>query len=113
MLSVEFRTDGKSISFSAKGHAGAGQKGYDLVCASASMLAYTLAGVLRKMYEESSLHEKADMLLEEGNSLIKARPVEGRYNECLHAFFVIQTGYELLARSYPKYVRLIKFEQPV
>lgn len=113
MLSVEFKADQKSISFSAKGHAGAGPKGYDLICASASMLAYTLAGVMQRMNEESSLHEKANMLLEEGNSHIKARPVEGRYNECMHAFYVIQTGYELLAKSYPKYVKLKKFEQPI
>ena len=113
MLFVEFKTDGKRISFSAKGHAGAAPKGYDLICASASMLAYTLAGVMRRMNEESSLHEKADMLLEEGNSHIKAKPVEGRYNECMHAFYVIQTGYELLAKSYPKYVKLKKFEQPI
>ena len=113
MLSVEFKADKKSISFSAKGHAGAAPKGFDLICASASMLAYTLGEVMRRMYEESSLHEKADVLLAEGNSHIKARPVEGRYNECMHAFFVIQTGYELLAKSYPKYVKLKKFEQPV
>lgn len=112
MLSVEFRTDGKNIRFSAKGHAGAGPKGFDLICASASMLAYTLAGVMRKMYEESSLHRKADILLEEGNSHIEARPIAERYDECMHAFFVIQTGFEMLSTSYPKHVELIKFEQP-
>lgn len=112
MLTVEFKTDGKTVCFSAKGHAGAAPKGFDLICASASMLAYTLGEVMRKMYEESSLHEKAEMLLEEGNSRIRAKPVAGRYDECMHAFYVIQTGYELLARSYPKHVSLIKFEQP-
>ena len=113
MLSAEFKTDGKSICFSAKGHAGAGPKGYDLVCASASMLCYTLAAVMQKMYAESSLHEKAEIFLEEGNSHIKVRPVAERYNECIHAFFVIQTGFELLARSYPKNVSLTKIEQPI
>lgn len=111
MISATFTTDKESGSIILRltGHAGAGAKGHDVVCAGASMLAYTLAQVLTFMYEESSLHKRPHLQLKEGDTLIVAKPVTNRYNECLHAFYVVQVGYALLARSYPQYVELISF----
>lgn len=114
MITANFSTDkdSGSIILRLTGHAGAGAKGHDTICAGASMLAYTLAQVLTFMYEESSLHKRPHLNLKEGDTLIVAKPVAGRYNECLHAFYVIQVGYALLARSYPQYVKLISFGEP-
>lgn len=111
MITATFVMDGQSgdIILRVEGHAGAGAKGQDVICAGASMLAYTLAQVLTFMYEEASLHKRPQIKLEEGDTLITARPVEERYNECLHAFYVVQVGFALLARSYPQYVELISF----
>lgn len=114
MITATFTTDKESGSIILRltGHAGAGAKGHDTICAGASMLAYTLAQVLTFMYEESSLHKRPNLNLKEGDTLIVAKPVAGRYNECLHAFYVVQVGYALLARSYPQYVELISFGEP-
>lgn len=91
------------------GHAGYAPKGSDTICSAASVLAYTLSQVMKRMYEESSLHDEPQICLEEGNTIIVAKPVMERYRECLHAFFVIQVGFELLSRSYPDYVELVPF----
>jgi uncharacterized protein YsxB (DUF464 family) len=111
LITATFTADKESGSIILRltGHAGAAQKGHDVVCAGASMLAYTLAQVLTFMYEESSLHKRPHLKLDEGDTLIVAKPVTGRYNECLHAFYVIQVGYALLAKSYPQFVELFSF----
>lgn len=99
-----------AILLRVTGHAGYAPKGSDTICSAASVLAYTLSQVMQRMYEESSLHDRPQIFLEEGNTTVLARPVKERYNECLHSFFVIQVGFGLLARSYPDYVELIPFE---
>ena len=45
MVVARFTMDEKkqSVTLKVKGHAGAAPQGYDTVCASASMLAYTVA----------------------------------------------------------------------
>lgn len=114
MLTATFTTDKESGSIILRlvGHAGAGPKGYDNICAGASMLAYTLAQAMQFMYEEGGLHKRPHISLKEGDTLIVAKPKAERYTECLHAFFIMQVGYHLLAHSYPQYVELISFGEP-
>lgn len=109
MITVRFERKDDILSMSLKGHAGAAVKGHDIICAAASILCYTAAQVMQFMFEEQELSEKPDIFLEEGNSHVIAKPKEEHYNECVHAFFVVQAGYALLARSYPKYIELISF----
>ncbi|MBQ5667128.1 MAG: ribosomal-processing cysteine protease Prp [Oscillospiraceae bacterium] len=111
MITATFTADKESgsIILRVTGHAGYAPKGSDTICSAASVLAYTLSQVMKRMYEESSLHDEPQIYLEEGDTTILARPVKERYNECLHAFFVIQVGFELLSRSYPDYVELVPF----
>mgnify|MGYP007111677746 CR=1 FL=1 len=47
--------------------------------------------------------------LEEGDTIIVAKPKEETYAETLHTFFVAQVGYHLLAHNYPQYVSLSSF----
>lgn len=110
MISVSFNKDESgNIMLHLQGHAGAGARGHDVICAGASMLCYTLAQVMQYMWEEKELSKKPQINLKEGDSFISAKPVDEHYNQCLHAFFVVQAGYALLAHSYPQYVELISF----
>lgn len=114
MITATFTTDNESGSIILRltGHAGAAIKGHDIICAGASMLAYTLGQTLQFMYEEGKLHKKPHLNLKEGDVLIVAKPKAESYTECLHAFFVMQVGYHLLSHSYPQYVELISFGEP-
>jgi uncharacterized protein YsxB (DUF464 family) len=111
MVQAEFFTDKESGSITLKlsGHAGQAKKGEDIVCASASILAYTVAQALQFMYEQGDLKKKPHLKLEEGDTIIVAKPKPEAYAETLHAFFVAQVGYHLLAHNYPQYVSLSSF----
>ena len=111
MIYAEFFTnkDAGSITLKLTGHAGQAEAGKDIVCSAASILAYTVAQALQFVYEEGGLKKKPHLKLEEGNTIIVAKPNEDTYAEVLHTFFVAQVGYHLLAHNYPQYVTLSSF----
>ena len=91
------------------GHAGQAEKGRDIVCSAASILAYTVAQTLQFMYEQGDMQKKPHIKLAEGDTIIVAKPKPETYAEALHTFFVAQVGYHLLAHNYPQYVTLSSF----
>lgn len=111
MVKAEFFTNKESGSITMKlsGHAEQAKKGEDIVCAAASILAYTVAQTLQFMYEQGDLQKKPHIKLNEGDTVIVAKPKADTYAEALHTFFVAQVGYHLLAHNYPKYVTLSSF----
>ena len=111
MVQAEFFTNKESGSITMKlsGHAGQAKKGEDIVCSAASILAYTVAQALQFMYEQGDLQKKPHIRLEEGDTVIVAKPKAESYAEALHTFFVAQVGYHLLAHNYPQYVTLSSF----
>ncbi len=109
MIKAKFYTKDGSICMELSGHAGQAKKGKDLICASASMLAYTVAQTVRFMFEEDKLTEEPQIVLEDGNAFVEAVPKSEHYAEALHTFFVGQVGFHLLAHNYPQAVELISF----
>lgn len=111
MVKAEFFTNEESGSITLRltGHAGQAEYGQDIVCAAASILAYTVAQALQYQYEDGGLRKKPHIKLEPGDTVIIAKPKPGRYEEALHTFFVAQVGYSLLAKTYPRYVELSSF----
>lgn len=113
MITATFSVDEKShsISMKMKGHAQAGDPGYDLICAGASTLAYTLAQCLRFMHEQGKLRKEPHLLLRPGRAEITAKPrTPEAYAEALHTFFVIQAGLSLLQENYPEHVQVTMFD---
>ena len=82
-----------------EGHAGSGPEGHDLVCASASTLALTLAGNVAHMEALGAVHGVI-IKLEEGNAEIQCTPYR-RYKDSVRQIFqAICVGFELLATKY-------------
>lgn len=108
MIAIRFYTKpGRgTLHMTIRGHAGAGNKGEDLVCAGASMLAYTLAQAVEFLWHSGKLKRKPKLNLSEGDSAIICCPTEDAYAETLMAYWVIQCGAHVLARNYPENVRL-------
>lgn len=77
----------------ARGHANYRGEGRDIVCASISMLLYTLA---------AGLEGAKDLRLESGDARVSA--TESPDN--LRAFELIAKGFEMLSRQYPENVKL-------
>ena len=94
---VYYRSENK---LTIEGHAQSGDAGHDLVCASASILAYTLAAFVKNSYKARQT-KKPVLKLESGNTEVscKARP---RFKLAITLVFdAICGGYELLAKNYP------------
>ena len=86
-----------------EGHAGCGPKGHDLVCASVSALALTLAGNVAYMRAQDAVHSEI-IKLEEGNAEIQCTPYR-RYKDSVEQVFrSICVGFELLSTKYPDHI---------
>lgn len=108
MVKVHFWQDKekKSIHMKVKGHANTAPKGEDLVCASATMLVYTVAQAMTFYHEQGYLEEKPHIKIREGKASITVIPKDDYYAEALHTFWVAQSGAHVLAKNYPEHVSL-------
>lgn len=106
MISVNFNYDtpNKTLDVTIHGHAGQAELGQDIICASASILAYTLAQVVATMYKHGDLETDPIVRLDAGDTQIKCICKDNVLAEALHTYFVVQVGYMLLAHNYPQYV---------
>lgn len=104
MIAVIFTERGKSLSLRLEGHAGYAEHGKDIICASASILAYTLASIVDSFDEAESVID-----LKEGDTTIECKCKDGEtYAKAANAYHYTEAGYTLLAQNYPQYVSLHK-----
>lgn len=109
MVTAKFYIEGDSVGLSMVGHAGHGKKGEDIVCAAASILAYTAAQAVAFMAAQGKLTGEPVIVLEPGKCLVRAQAGSEKFYEVFHTFFVVQVGFSLLATRYPENVKLNAF----
>lgn len=85
------------------GHAGAAEPGHDLVCASASMLAYTLAANVANMADNGQVRQPI-IKNEVGDTEISCVPRHNLKASVTLVFDAVCVGFELLAHDYPEFV---------
>lgn len=85
------------------GHAHSAEPGHDLVCASASMLAYTLAANVANMADARQVRQPI-IKNNEGDTEISCSPRHNLKNTVTLVFDSICVGFELLAHDYPEYI---------
>ena len=85
------------------GHANSAEPGHDLVCASASMLAYTLAANVASMADNEQVRQPI-IKNNEGDTEISCNPRHNLKNTVTLVFDSICLGFELLAHDYPEYI---------
>lgn len=92
-------------SFCVVGHAQYAKNGQDdIVCAGASAITLTLAGVIYDMADYDTI-AVIDQKLDPGNTVISASVAEGateRFEERTRFF---ETGFSVLSQEYPKHIR--------
>lgn len=106
MIKAVISYTSECISLRLSGHAEAGEAGKDIICASASILAYTVAQTMKFMHYRGDLKKKPHIKLKEGSTIVTAFPTAEAYEEASHTFFVAQLGFELLEHNYPDFVSL-------
>lgn len=108
MLKVTLLTEGNKLSLRLEGHAGYAEHGKDIVCASASILAYTLEQIVKDVENLGYLASPPVIQMNSGDTVISCEAQN--YDDfiiakCMFTFAI--RGYSLLAQNYPQYVKLM------
>lgn len=106
----EISSDKKSLILNVSGHAGSAEKGKDLICASATILTYTIAQIVQGFYDDKKLKKQPIIKFDDGNAIIICNPRKNIYKEALHAYIIIMTGFKILQYNYPEYVQVKPFD---
>lgn len=101
---IEITYDRSNNRVRILGHAGAGEKGEDVVCAGVSALAQTLAANVRHWQACGKLRKDADISLSDGEGLISWEPKHGYEAATRQVAVAICAGFELIAVELPQYV---------
>ena len=109
MLKVRFKDKSNKLTLKIDGHAGQADIGHDIVCASCSILAYTVAQLVNNAEAVGDLVEAPEIKLESGNAIVSCIPSEEVYNTILGIYMFAEVGYKLLAHSFPQFVELKSF----
>lgn len=109
MISVSLIVNDKerSLRLKVKGHAGQAVIGQDIVCASASILTYTVAQIVTDMESKAQLDGKPTIELNSGDATVSCICKDDNgYADALNSYYVAMVGYQLLAHNYPQFVEL-------
>ena len=90
----------KNGLITVKGHAGYAERGNDIICAGVSTLIQTLIKSI-----EDLTADKIDYTVTSGNVILKYGDLSELSQVLISSFFI---GCELIANTYPDYVRLCK-----
>jgi uncharacterized protein YsxB (DUF464 family) len=101
VIQIVYQPDAHTVTM--RGHAGGGEAGHDLVCASASILAYTLASFVLNL-EETGAVESTEVDLLSGKATVGCKPTARSEADVRRIFGSICEGFSLLARNYPENV---------
>jgi len=99
MIEVIYYRDSHRVTI--KGHAYSGEKGHDLICASASMLAHTIANFVCNM-KDARQTKNPIIKLQTGDAFIECNVAAKYKSYVMLVFDALCGGFELLARDYPQ-----------
>ena len=98
MIKVVYHRDLNRVE--VQGHAKSGEVGHDLVCASASILVYTLASFVQNLKQARQVYNPTTEL-KEGDALIYCDAPRKYKSSITLVFDSICGGFEILAKDYP------------
>ena len=99
MIEVTYYRDHNRVI--VDGHAQSGEVGHDLVCASASILVYTIAAFVENM-KACGQTRYPTITLTEGHAFIYCNAPRRYKSLVTLAFDTVCAGFELLAHNYPE-----------
>ncbi len=100
MINIVF--DAETMELTMEGHAGAAEKGKDIVCSAVSTMFYTLGYALAECTEAMKGDTVIDM--RDGYGRIKCDPKEECAGVIQRIYWTILIGIEKIAETYPKFV---------
>ena len=100
MVEVVFKP--KELELIVRGHAGADEKGKDIICSAVSMLAYQLAYAVEE--SKDMLEEEPIIHMEEGDVLISCIPRRPFLATMQRTYWTVLCGFELLISMHGNYI---------
>lgn len=98
MIKAVYHRDDNKIT--VEGHAYSGEPGYDLICAAASVLVYTIAVSVNNMQQCGHVSD-ATINIGDGNGFVSCEPLEQFKGAITLIFDSICAGFEILSVNYP------------
>lgn len=98
---TKIRMDWRRMELTAEGHAGAAERGEDIVCAGISAIITALGQYLMR-YEQFM---RPQLTMQSGESKIRGRPLPGWKKKAQAAFRQACDGLMIMAECYPDHVR--------
>ena len=106
-VNVTIDRDKRECSLTVKGHAGQADIGKDIICASASILAFTAAQIVDAMRLNEELADQPTLDLGSGDTTISCRAKDDAiFMDLLQTFYTVAVGYKLLVHNHPQFVEL-------
>ena len=99
MISVIYHRDLNRVT--VEGHAQSGEAGHDLVCAAATILAYTVASSIENMVAAGHIKDH-HIEFKEGYALVYCKAPNKFKSTITLMFDTVCAGFELLAKNYPE-----------
>lgn len=106
MIRVRWQRQPLCRRLELQGHAAAAPKGQDLVCAAVSALVCALGDYVRQLEKEGALASAPEVALAAGKARICAEAKASAAAQLEGAFETVLGGLALIARSYPRNLRL-------
>lgn len=106
MLTVTLTKTKTQYKLEMTGHCDTAPKGYDLVCAAASILCLTMAQVLEE--NEDKLKKKAKIEIAEGDAKIVWQPAVKYAGALQNSLYTVMTGLRVLQHNHPECIEFIK-----
>ena len=101
MINVVY--DKQANSLTVTGHAGAGKKGEDIVCAAVSALVLTLAENIRDLHRTGTA-KRCFVQVRDGAAELSCTPTRGLEAVVQCVFGAVCCGFALVQEMHPKYV---------
>lgn len=106
MIYARIKEDTGYYNIDIRGHAGSAEIGHDIICASVSIIAYTVAQVARDLDEQGKLNKHPTIVLDSGNACVTLMPKKEYYDDVKQLLYFAKTGLKLLQSNFPQYVEL-------
>ena len=109
MINVSIVANNKKryLRLRVKGHSNHSEKGKDIICSSASILAYAVAQIIQDMGKEDKLEIEPVIILKDGLATVTCVcKTDEAFSEAFSAYNFAYTGYILLSHNFPDYVEL-------
>lgn len=112
-VNISIDRDKRECSLLVKGHAGQAEIGKDIVCASASILACTVAQIVCTAKDNEELADDPTVIVESGDTTISCRAKDDIiFRDLLQTFYTATIGYVILENKHPQYVEVIYDGKP-